>query len=329
MSDYESLEREVMESYGAGQLPASNVDVKPAEVDYLLVAGIGGSGVVGRYLQAVCWQRWGRPVVVVGNPAGPVNIKGNYALLAISFSGNTLETVASYKKYRRAARSCAVITNGGELGRLAAEAGDPVLPAGGAAAPRFGLPTMFAESIHYFSEATRSPWALEGLVQATERLGQWIEQEKPVDLARRYASETAGSIPVIYGSEHLSAMAYRWKTQVNENAKYPAFHSDLPEANHNEVNAWGTTGSPGFIGVVITSPSLTSIGKAALNSYAEVAKIPKIRVQLSGDQPMDEILRGSVLGDLYSIELARIRQVDPMDISEIDRVKQVQAKILG
>ena len=53
---------------------------------------------------------------------------------------------------------------------------------------------------------------------------------------------------MIYGADLTAPVARRWKTQVNENAKLPAFFSELPEADHNEICGWsgeaGRRGSP-------------------------------------------------------------------------------------
>ena len=46
-------------------------------------------------------------------------------------------------------------------------------------------------------------------------------------------------MPVVYGAGLTAPVARRWKTQINENAKVPAFFSELPEADHNEICGWG------------------------------------------------------------------------------------------
>ena len=54
----------------------------------------------------------------------------------------------------------------------------------------------------------------------------------------RSPTEVEGSVPVMYGSDLTAPVSYRWKTQVNENAKQPAFHAELPEMAHNEIVGW-------------------------------------------------------------------------------------------
>ena len=45
-------------------------------------------------------------------------------------------------------------------------------------------------------------------------------------------------MPLIYGAGPLAAVAYRWKTQFNENAKMHAFSHAFPELDHNEIVGW-------------------------------------------------------------------------------------------
>ena len=42
---------------------------------------------------------------------------------------------------------------------------------------------------------------------------------------------------MVTGAGLTASAAYRWKTQINENAEMPAFASELPEIDHNEIVA--------------------------------------------------------------------------------------------
>jgi len=44
-------------------------------------------------------------------------------------------------------------------------------------------------------------------------------------------------VPIIYAPEELSTVAYRFRTEINENAKQFAMSHFLPEQNHNEISA--------------------------------------------------------------------------------------------
>ena len=61
--------------------------------------------------------------------------------------------------------------------------------------------------------------------------------------ARELARQIGRTIPLIYGGGAIGAVAaYRWKCDVNENAKAPAFWHTYPELDHNEICAWGQHG---------------------------------------------------------------------------------------
>ena len=57
--------------------------------------------------------------------------------------------------------------------------------------------------------------------------------------AKRLAIWLGDRVPVVWGAEGVPAVAaMRWKTQLNENGKVPAFASTMSELDHNEVVGW-------------------------------------------------------------------------------------------
>ncbi|TRM80063.1 hypothetical protein DJ531_12775 [Sulfolobus sp. A20-N-F6] len=66
-----------------------------------------------------------------------------------------------------------------------------------------------------------------------------------------------------YSSRYLS-IAKRFKQEINENAKYPAFFGEIPEVNHNEIESYvhGKSLSP----IVIESNEIDKITEEVLNA---------------------------------------------------------------
>jgi glucose/mannose-6-phosphate isomerase len=133
-------------------------------------------------------------------------------------------------------------------------------------------------------------------------------------------------VPVIYGSDLTAPVARRWKTQVNENAKFPAFWGELPEADHNEILGWaGAVGDERSAAIFLEDRDqhprvgrrfeLTS--KMIQPDAATVA-----RVETMGETRLERLLWAVMLGDLVSLELARQRGVDPDPVEAIDRFKE-------
>ena len=64
--------------------------------------------------------------------------------------------------------------------------------------------------------------------------------------AKRLAVAIGPRVPVVYGGPDTGPVAYRWKTDVEENAKTFALAGAVPEMNHNEIEAWRAPGARGL-----------------------------------------------------------------------------------
>ncbi len=134
---------------------------------------------------------------------------------------------------------------------------------------------------------------------------------------------------MIYGSDLTAPVAYRWKTQINENAKQPAFASQLPEADHNEICGWAAEAGAGSTAAVFLEDcdqhprerrrfELTAEAVAAASGTV-------VRLETVGQTRVERLLWATLLGDLVSLEIARLRDVDPESIVAIDRLKEGMA----
>ena len=139
------------------------------------------------------------------------------------------------------------------------------------------------------------------------------------------AESLGGTVPVVHGAGTTTAIARRWKTQLNENAKLPAFWSELPEANHNEICAWerGTAAAP-FAGVFLEDPDQhPRIARRIDLTAAEVerAGAPVLRVPARGETRLERVLSLVMMGDLLSVQLAELEGIDPTPVEAIERFK--------
>jgi glucose/mannose-6-phosphate isomerase len=119
--------------------------------------------------------------------------------------------------------------------------------------------------------------------------------------------------------------AYRWKCQLNENAKVPAFSSELPEAGHNEIVGWAEASRFGrWAAVLLEDPDAgeRSAERLALTAelVADEAAVVE-RVAPHGETRLERLVSLVLLGDLVSLYLAVLRGVDPGPVEIIDRLK--------
>jgi glucose/mannose-6-phosphate isomerase len=147
------------------------------------------------------------------------------------------------------------------------------------------------------------------------------------NLPKVLAKDLHGKLPAVYGLQDFSdVIAYRWRTQFNENSKVLATHQAFPELNHNEVVGWqGPLSSGPEVWVVLLRDAQEmsrvaqqiEITKAFLQERA--AGITEVWSQ--GHSRLARLFSLLYTGDFTSYYLALLRGVDPKPVEAIDRLK--------
>jgi glucose/mannose-6-phosphate isomerase len=228
---------------------AADTDLGPALSGHnprrIVVTGMGGSGVAGEVLAAVCGPDSATQVVALHDYRLPGWVGRKDLVIAVSCSGSTEETLSTAGE--AVSRGCPLVGVGGAgspLARLAAQAGCPFIPVQPAGMPRstfWGLSVPLMVIADRLGVAQIPGAALEAAAAELERISLACRPDRPSEAnpAKALALELAGTLPMIWGSSPLTGVAAtRFATQLNENAKYPAIPSVLPEANHNQVVAF-------------------------------------------------------------------------------------------
>jgi hypothetical protein len=165
------------------------------------------------------------------------------------------------------------------------------------------------------------------LARTAGLLGQLAEEwgpEAPRDSeAKSLAQALFDTIPVIYGAGTTASPAQRWKTQINENAKQPAFVGVLPEADHNDICAWGRAEEFGrFSAVLLDDDNLQPRLRRRLELTAPIAGARSHIVASRGQTALERVLSLVFLGDLVSVYAAVLAGVDPTPVDVLERFKQ-------
>ena len=131
------------------------------------------------------------------------------------------------------------------------------------------------------------------------------------------------------GAGLTAPIAYRWKTQLNENAKAPAFANELPELDHNEISGWDGSGELGpFSAVFLDDSDLHPRIRQRIEltrGYIASKGVSTYRVEGVGETRIERLLSLVLLGDLVSVYVAVLRGVDPAVVDAIDRLKEALA----
>ncbi|MFM8944025.1 MAG: SIS domain-containing protein [Actinomycetota bacterium] len=133
-------------------------------------------------------------------------------------------------------------------------------------------------------------------------------------------------MPVVWGADGIAAVAaYRWRTQLNENAKVPAFSAAMSELDHNEIVGWNEESGRRF---AIVALRVEGEGDDLDARYAFTAGVARAagatvdEIWATGERPLARLLSLVVTGDFASTYLGILRGVDPTPVEAIARLKE-------
>jgi glucose/mannose-6-phosphate isomerase len=160
----------------------------------------------------------------------------------------------------------------------------------------------------------------------TEQLvAEWGPDAPEDSMAKEIARGLLGTAPVIAGAGLTVPIAYRWKTQINENAKQPAFYHELPELDHNEIEGWAGAQDVGrFSAVFLDDSDAHPRVKQRIDITEKLIAgnaAASFRLETRGQTTIERIISLVLLGDLVSIYLAVLRGVDPGPVALLARLK--------
>jgi glucose/mannose-6-phosphate isomerase len=301
--------------------------------DSVAVAGMGGSGIGARIVQGLLLDECQVPVHVCNDYDVPAAVSAKSLFVAVSYSGNTEETLSAYAQARKRGCRIVAVTSGGELGRSAGEAGYSVIAVPAGMPPRAALGHLFSTLLVCLERLNVCESHQRGLEEAVRlmrrRRKSWLGR------ARTIAKHIDGRLPMVYStSRMLDAVADRWRCQLNENAGVLCHTNSFPEHNHNEIVGMGHPRHPGRNAVVIalldreTHPR-TRYRLESVLDIAEEAYYLAIRLESEGRSRLARVFSLVMLGDLVSVELARLAGKDAMEINRIDELKRRMAQKRG
>jgi glucose/mannose-6-phosphate isomerase len=300
---------------------------------------MGGSGIAGDVLAAVTNASLPVPVTVLKQYRTPAFVGPGTLVFALSFSGDTEETVAMATGAAEAGARLVTVSRGGALADLVATRGGLHIPCpADIPLPRAALGALLAPLFVVLFRLGVLPSAHAWLVQAQEQLAARRGKCRPdvegtANPAREIARKIGTTIPLFYGGGALGTVAaMRWKFDVNENAKAPAFWNAYPEIDHHEICGWGQHGD--VTRQLFTLVELRhgfehpQIGRRfeATREIIEETLVQVLEVHAAGEGRLAQLLDLMYTGDWASCYLAYDHDVDPGPIDAITQLKEALAR---
>jgi len=301
----------------------------------LIVAGMGGSSAGGLLAKAIIGDRASRAIALSRGYELPSWTSSETTVLCSSYSGNTEETLASYEAAGVIGARRIVATSGGKIADLARADGVPVIPLPGVLQPRCAVGYMVVAALEAAALCGAAPAIHTEIDVAAAHLeelaAEWGAAGPDDGEARTIARALEGKIPVIVGVDATASVAYRWKTQINENAEVPCWSAELPEADHNEIVGWSRAAELGsFAAVMLGDSDSHPRERQRLDITAELveqAGIPVHRVESRGETRIERILSLVLLGDWVSFHMAILAGIDPTPVQPISDLKERLASV--
>jgi glucose/mannose-6-phosphate isomerase len=300
----------------------------------IVLAGMGGSAVAGDLLSRLIADRTPIPFLVSRDYGLPACVGPDTLLIVSSYSGNTEETLSAAKAARRRKARILCITTGGKIGAFARAGGYPLIeiPKDPPMPPRAALGYSFTPLAVVFGRLGLYPGAgreVREAIPLLHRLSAQLHPDVPAreNRAKQLAKALHGKIPLIQGTPGImSSVAYRWRTQFNENTDMLALSSEYSELNHNEVVGWELPREMGRWFEVVTllsrDDSWRTRARAAL-THQMIRRRAKIHtIEAEGEAPAAQALWAVLFGDFVTIYLAFLYGADPAEIRHIVALKR-------
>jgi len=285
---------------------------KSSYTNKVLISGMGGSGIGGRIMETMAqYQKIGE-VFSWNNYGLPEWISSNDNVICISYSGNTAETLSAATKAHEIGCKIEIITTGGKLGDLADKYGWEKTIIEEGHQPRAALPLLLKPLLYKLNYPD-----IDKIIEEVAK--QNYDKNKIMEIASKFTDK----VPCIYTEPMMEPVGYRWRCQIQENAKQLAFHHVIPEMNHNEIVGW-TSSNPKMVPILIRrineKEEIRNRFEALKKTAWKNTDIEEIFVQ--SEKKLANIMEAIFIGDIVSIELAKFNDVDPTPVEVIENLKK-------
>ncbi len=289
------------------------------KIDSIVIAAMGGSAIPGMLLKSYL-EKFPYPVEVVKDYALPAWASKHTLVVAISYSGNTEETLTVFQEAMK--RGCLVVgmSSGGKLMAKCRELRKPHVKVPRGYMPRFAIGLQFMALLNLLQNAGLIPSNKEELQDCVESLQNNMFQLRGKELAELAKDK----LPIIYSSRKMESLAYVWKISINETANSLAIANVFPELNHNEMQAFETA-QPDvqvFILKVEDDPQRIQKRMTITKDIVKWSKAHVVEIAITGKHRLTKIFSAVLLGLWTGYYLAEEYQVSPDKIELIEEFKK-------
>lgn len=297
---------------------AENIKVDK-DIDRIIITGMGGSALPGEILKSYLWH-FKMPIEVNKNYFLPEYVNSRTLVFAISYSGNTEETIEAYRNAYRKNCKIIAITSGGKLAELAGKFKKDLVMVKSGLQPRLSYGYLFFPIL----KILQNSGIIEKQDREVEKLTAVLRKNIYKEKAKQLAERLFNKVPLIYSSERLYAIAYKWKINFNENSKIHAFCNFFPELNHNEMVGFTKKNGDYYCIIIKDDYDERRIKKrmSITKDIITINKSPALELNITGTSDLVKIFSTIHIGDWTSYILALKNKVDPTPVKLVEYLKK-------
>jgi glucose/mannose-6-phosphate isomerase len=295
------------------------------EIQNIIICGMGGSGIGGMLAKDILHDHITLPIEFIKGYQLPKYVSEKSLVICSSYSGNTEETLSLYHEAIDKKAQIIVICSGGQLENKCSKQNIQTLLIPGGKQPRAAVGLSLVQQLHIlghlFLNASEKKQLFNNLLEISKKLKeQAVELQKN---ANSIAKDLHNKNITVYTETKFASLATRFMQQINENAKKKIHVGIIPEMNHNELVAF-TDFNRNDIAIFVNGKHFHPQNKKRITFLKEQLKNQEshiIEINVDGNSIDEIFLKTIYLMDLVSIELAKIKDVDPEKIDIIYKLK--------
>lgn len=305
---------------------------KIGRINNLVISGMGGSAISGDIISIALRNKADFPVFVNRNYGCPKFVGAGTLFIAVSYSGNTEETLSAFREAVQRGARIVSVTSGGELRELSKKNNIPIVEVPKGLPPRAALGYLLSSTLGLLHKLGVGTFKAD--INETQKMLRQISRKYGASIVSRendvkqMALRLHGKIPVILASEGTTyAAGLRWKTQLNENGKLTALLSVFPELDHNDLVNFSflKKGGHNFSFVILRDeedPERTKKRMEVTKSLISGNAGGIAEVWSSGQSLLERTMSLVAYGDYLSVYLAVLSGIDPTPVDIIEKLKK-------
>lgn len=309
------------------------------KVDAIVISGMGGSAISGDIVQSLFRDRLDIPIFVNRDYDLPKWTNKNTLVFSQSYSGNTEETLSTFKHAYQKKCKIIGISSGGKLQDYCEKREIPFIKIPSGFPPRAATayllfsPLLALKKIGLLKNTIELE--MEEIIRLAEDVSGTNNKTVPENdnFSKQIARTIFNTIPQVYGWGIYTPIAKRWCTQFNENSKVIARYDVVSECNHNDIVGWSQNpeASKYFTCILFRDEKIESIYMAKrlnfMREFLEGVSANVIEVSVKGKKTLEKMIYAMYLGDFASCYLALLRNIDPNPVDVIVELKRALAEI--